>query len=67
MAVHIIPPYRLKQVESTVQESLRVAAYCRVSTDLEEQESSYDAQVAHYTELISRTPSWILAGIYSEM
>ena len=66
MAVHVIPPYRLKQAESTVQESLRVAAYCRVSTDLEEQESSYDAQVAHYTELISRTPSWVLAGIYSD-
>ncbi|MCC6093961.1 MAG: recombinase, partial [Eubacterium sp.] len=29
---------------------LRVAAYCRVSTDSDEQETSYDAQVSHYTE-----------------
>jgi site-specific DNA recombinase len=31
---------------------LRVAAYCRVSTDSDEQETSYDAQVSHYTEYI---------------
>ena len=34
---------------------LRVAAYCRVSTDSEDQLSSYRSQVAHYTELIERT------------
>ena len=31
---------------------LRVAAYCRVSTDNEEQATSYEAQIAHYTEFI---------------
>ena len=31
---------------------LRVAAYCRVSTDSEEQSSSYDVQIEHYTEFI---------------
>ena len=31
---------------------LKVAAYCRVSTDSEEQATSYDAQVEHYTEFI---------------
>ena len=30
-----------------------VAAYCRVSTDMEEQESSYEAQVRHYTDYIN--------------
>lgn len=45
---------------------LRVAAYCRVSTLMEEQESSYEAQVRHYTEFILRHPDWILAGIYAD-
>ena len=45
---------------------LRVAAYCRVSTDMEEQESSYDAQVAHYTAVINDHDDWKLAGIYAD-
>ena len=44
----------------------RVAAYCRVSTDMEEQESSYEAQVRHYTEYIQGNPAWELAGIYAD-
>ena len=50
--VMVIPARR--QVGNTVKQSaqkkLRVAAYCRVSTDSEEQETSYEAQVTHYTE-----------------
>ena len=45
---------------------LRVAAYCRVSTDSDEQAGSYEIQVAHYTNYISRNPEWELAGIYAE-
>ena len=45
---------------------LRVAAYCRVSTDSEEQETSYEAQIEHYTEFIGKNPSWELAGIYAD-
>jgi hypothetical protein len=45
---------------------LRVAAYCRVSTDSDEQAGSYEIQVAHYTDYISRNPEWELAGIYAE-
>ena len=37
---------------------LRVAAYCRVSTDSEDQLESYKAQVAHYTDAISKNPRW---------
>lgn len=52
--VMVIPARR--QVGNTVKKSalkkLRVAAYCRVSTDSEEQETSYEAQVTHYTEYI---------------
>ena len=45
---------------------LRIAAYCRVSTDSDEQAGSYEAQVAHYTDYISRNPEWELAGIYAD-
>ena len=44
----------------------RVAAYCRVSTDSEEQATSYEAQVDHYTKLISDNPAWALAGVYAD-
>jgi DNA invertase Pin-like site-specific DNA recombinase len=45
---------------------LRVAAYCRVSTDSDEQATSYEAQVEHYTDYIQKNPDWILAGIYAD-
>src|SRR5574344_1012328 len=66
--VMVIPARR--QVGNTVKKSeqpkLRVAAYCRVSTDSDEQETSYDAQVTHYTEYISKNPEWHLAGIFAD-
>ena len=47
-----------KRVGSTAAKEkvkkLRVAAYCRVSTETEEQNSSYEVQVAHYTEFIKK-------------
>lgn len=46
--------------------TLRVAAYCRVSTTLEQQETSYEAQVSYYTEKIKSNPNWKLAGIYAD-
>ncbi|MGB8453186.1 MAG: recombinase family protein [Anaerocolumna sp.] len=46
--------------------TLRVAAYCRVSTTLEQQESSYEAQVSYYTEKIKSNHNWKLAGIYAD-
>ncbi|MBR5383361.1 MAG: recombinase family protein [Clostridia bacterium] len=45
---------------------LRVAAYCRVSTDSDEQAGSYDAQIAHYTDYINLNPGWVLAGIFAD-
>ena len=66
--VMVIPARR--QVGNTVKQSaqkkLRVAAYCRVSTDSEEQETSYEAQVTHYTEYIQKNPEWELAGIFAD-
>ncbi len=44
----------------------RVAAYCRVSTDGEEQLNSYDSQKIHYSELIKENPEWHFAGLYAD-
>ena len=46
---------------------LRVAAYCRVSTDDEDQIKSYNSMVRHYTDLIQSKREWIFAGVYAEM
>ena len=45
---------------------LRVAAYCRVSTWQEEQDSSIEQQEQYYTQYVSRNPNWTNAGIFSE-
>ena len=45
---------------------LRVAAYCRISSDHEEQESSLVLQKSHYEEYIRKHKDWSLAGIYAE-
>lgn len=45
---------------------LRVAAYCRVSTDSEDQIESYKAQVAHYSEAIAKNPRWRFVDIYAD-
>ncbi|WP_251318533.1 recombinase family protein [Flintibacter muris] len=45
---------------------LRVAAYCRVSTELEEQTSSIELQERHYSQLISGNPHWENARIFLE-
>lgn len=44
----------------------RVCAYVRVSTDNEEQKSSYDAQVDEYTKRIEQNPEWEMVGIYAD-
>lgn len=60
--VMVIPAKR--QVGNTARQQdakpkLRVAAYCRVSTDSDE-------QVEHYTEFIQKKPEWEFAGIYAD-
>lgn len=45
---------------------LRVAAYCRVSTEQEEQQNSYQVQIAYYTDLINRKKEWSLVGIFAD-
>ncbi len=45
---------------------LRVAAYARVSTDEEEQQTSYEAQVDYYTKKIRENPEWIFVEVYAD-
>ena len=45
---------------------LRVAAYCRVSTDSDDQATSYASQIRSYTELISQHEGWELVDIYAD-
>lgn len=44
----------------------RVAAYCRVSTEQEQQQDSFENQVATYKERITSNPEWEFAGIYAD-
>ena len=63
--VIIIPAKVETPQEQEKKRHLRVAAYCRVSTDSEEQLSSYENQLAYYTEKIMKEPGWTMAG-YSQ-
>ena len=45
---------------------LNVAAYCRVSTDAEDQINSYHAQVSYYTEHIMQNPKWRFVKVYAD-
>ena len=51
---------------SAVRRQLRVAAYCRVSTDSEEQLTSYEAQRTYYTDKIMANPEWTMAGLFAD-
>ncbi|MBQ9157154.1 MAG: recombinase family protein, partial [Eubacterium sp.] len=69
MKARIIPASKTIGTHARVIEEdkpLRVAAYCRVSTDREEQESSYEVQCQHYTRMIDKNTEWELAGIYAD-
>ena len=44
----------------------RVCAYCRVSTDNDEQLSSFELQQAHYEQLMGSHPNWDLRQIYAD-
>lgn len=54
------------RAKTNLTKRLRVAAYCRVSTDSEDQINSYKSQVQYYTDLIKSNSEWSLAGIYAD-
>lgn len=51
---------------SVEQRKRRVAAYARVSTDLAEQLTSYEAQIRYYTEYIKSRPEWEFVKVYTD-
>ena len=63
--VTIIPAKPIAEQEA-MKRKLQVAAYCRVSTEEEEQQSSYEAQCSYYTEKIMTNPEWTMAGIFAD-
>lgn len=66
MQIREIPVNPFLNGKHRKQKKLRVAAYCRVSTEEEEQQHSFETQVAHYTEKITSNPDWALAGIFAD-
>jgi DNA invertase Pin-like site-specific DNA recombinase len=67
-AVTCIPPTKARPSTNQIKPNtrLRVAAYARVSTDTEEQLSSYEAQVDYYTQYIQNNPDWDFIEIYTD-
>lgn len=55
----------LPQIQSIARKK-RVAAYARVSTDKEEQQNSYEAQVDYYTDYIQKNPEWAFIEVYAD-
>ena len=43
-----------------------MAAYCRVSTESEEQQTSYELQVKYYTEMITQNPDGEFVGVFAD-
>ena len=64
--VTVMEPKKSMIVDKEKYKQLRVAAYCRVSTDSDEQLTSYKTQKKVYTEMIAQKPEWCLAGIYAD-
>lgn len=66
--ITVIPARRTIGTQKAKEDTqkTRVAAYCRVSTEYEEQESSYEMQVQHYTSYIQGNPDWEFAGVYAD-
>lgn len=64
--VRVIPAKPQTTENRDKYHQLRAAAYCRVSTEQEEQQNSYQVQIAYYTDLINRKKEWTLAGIFAD-
>ena len=65
--VRVIPAIRQTRTAAPRRSGKqRVAAYCRVSTDSEEQLNSYAAQKNYYTQKIEENPDWEMAGVFAD-
>jgi len=61
-----LQPKAIYSSEYRERGEMRVAAYCRVSTDKKEQQESYEIQAKHYKKYITEREGWTLAGIYAD-
>lgn len=66
MNIHLIPAQANPITPKITKPKLRVAAYARVSTSSDEQLTSFENQVAHYSELIASHRDWVPVGVYSD-
>ena len=57
---------RFSALNASLTERKRVAGYARVSTDDEEQQTSYEAQVDYYTRYIQSKPEWAFVEVYTD-
>lgn len=64
--VTFMPPDPKFEQKDIRKQHLRVAPYCRVSTDKEEQLSSYEAQIEYYTARIADNPEWTMVRLYAD-
>ncbi len=65
--VEIIAANLKTNVKNSIKKIIkRVCAYCRVSTDSEEQQTSYNSQIKYYTDKIKSNPDWEFGGIYAD-
>ncbi len=64
--VRVIPARPQMAEHQNLHHQIRVAAYCRVSTEMEEQQNSYQVQIDYYTDLINKKKEWTLAGIFAD-
>ena len=67
-SVTVIPPTinPLTHLSKVAVQKRRVAGYARVSTDSDEQFTSYEAQVDYYTQYIKRNPEWEFVKVYTD-
>ena len=56
----------IEAVQRPETQKLRVAAYCRVSSDSSDQMNSFAAQLNYYTTLISGKDNWTMTDIYAD-
>ena len=61
--VEVIKPNRGR---GKTRKQLRVAAYCRVSTEHDEQAGSVESQELHFLRMIQEHPDWTFAGLFSD-
>ena len=66
MFQHVIEIPQTQEDHPIWDQQLRVAAYCRTSTNQEEQNSSLENQIAYYTALIQSNPKWRFVAIYTD-